>query len=63
MGRSADSKLTQADDLDKRAAKLKQADPESSRELKELARRQRKAAIKQLKHRPKKRQSSSRTVL
>lgn len=55
MGRSALSKLADADELSKRATGLRKRDPESARELDNLARSKRKSAIKQLKRRPKKR--------
>lgn len=53
MGRSALSKLADASDLNKEAQKIKKRDPESARELDDLARRKRKSAIKQMKRRPK----------
>jgi len=53
MGKSAQSKLGEADDLDKIAGRLRKRDPESARELGGLARAKRKSAIKQLKRRPK----------
>lgn len=59
MGKSAQSKLDFADDLDKKAARLNKRDSESSRELRELARKQRKSAIKQLKRRPKRKRNIS----
>ncbi|MBA7543377.1 hypothetical protein ES705_35708 [subsurface metagenome] len=55
MGRTATSKLERANFLDKEAAKLKQKDPESADKLKELARVERRKAIRQMKARPKKR--------
>ena len=55
MGRTATSKLERANFLDKEAAKLKTKDPESADKLKELARTERRKAIKQMKRRPKKR--------
>lgn len=54
MGRSALSKLADASDLNKEAAKIKKRDPESARALDDLARLKRKSAIKQMKRRPKK---------
>ena len=53
MGRSAEAKLERADGLNKTAAKIRKKDPESARELDDLARVQRRSAIKQLKRRPK----------
>lgn len=53
MGRSAMSKLQEADTLTQQAGRLIKSDPESSRELKELARAKRRSAIKQMKRRPK----------
>jgi len=55
LGKNAESKLERANYFDKEAAKLVKRDPDSSRELKVLARAQRKSAIKQMKHRPKRR--------
>ncbi|MBA7543381.1 hypothetical protein ES705_35712 [subsurface metagenome] len=55
MGRTATSKLERANFLDKEATKLKQRDPESADMLKDLARRERRKAIRQMKRRPKKR--------
>lgn len=55
MGRSALSKLGDADELSKRATALRKKDPENARALDDLARAKRKSAIKQLKRRPKKR--------
>lgn len=53
MGRSAMSKLAEADDLDSRAGKIAKRDADSARELRDLARVKRKSAIKQMKRRPK----------
>jgi len=55
MGRTALSKLDDADRLDKLAAKIKQSDSASSSELKNAARGIRKRAITQMKARPRKR--------
>lgn len=55
MGKSSMSKLNDADELNRMAAKLTKSDPESSHELKELARAKRRQAIRQMKRRPKKR--------
>jgi len=54
MGKTATSKLAEADSLDATASKITKKDPESSRELHELARAKRKSAIKQLKRKPRK---------
>lgn len=58
MGRTAESKLERAESFDKTATKISKRDPESARELRNLARTTRKSAIKQLKRRPKRRKSS-----
>lgn len=58
MGRSALSKLGDADELSRQATKIKKKDPESARELDSLARLKRKSAIRQMKRRPKKRRVS-----
>ena len=63
MGRTAESKLERADFLNATATKIRKKDAESARELDALARIQRRAAIRQLKTRPKKRKASSRLVL
>ncbi len=55
MGRTATSKLERANFLDKEATKLKTKDPESADMLKDLARKERRKAIQQMKRRPKKR--------
>ncbi|MBA7537125.1 hypothetical protein ES705_29392 [subsurface metagenome] len=55
MGRTATSKLERANFLDKEATKLKTKDPESADMLKNLARVERRKAIKQMKRRPRKR--------
>ena len=52
MGRSADSKFAEADDLDKRATNVQKRDPESSRQMHDLARSKRKSAIRQMRRRP-----------
>ena len=52
MGRTADSKFEQADRLDSRANKVSKRDPESAREMHDLARRTRKSAIKQMRRKP-----------
>ncbi len=44
MGRSAEAKLERADGLNKTAAKIRKKDPESARELDDLARVQRRSA-------------------
>lgn len=63
MGKSADSKLEHADRLNKTASSIRKKDPESARELDDLARVQRKAAIKQLKRRPKRKKTGDRLVI
>ena len=54
MGRTATSKLERANFLDKEATKLLKRDSESADMLKNLARLERRKAIKQMKRRPKK---------
>jgi len=54
MGRTATSKLERANFIDQEAAKLLKRDPESSRMLRDLARIERRKAIRQMKRRPKK---------
>ncbi|KKL81200.1 hypothetical protein LCGC14_1997130 [marine sediment metagenome] len=63
MGKTAQSKLEQADDLNKTANKIRQRDPESARDLDTLARQARRAAIKQLRRKPKRPSTKNRTVL
>ncbi len=58
MGRTAVSKLDRANFLDKEAQKLTKKDPESKRELQDLARQERTRAIKQLKTRPKRKKKT-----
>lgn len=58
MGRSAMSKLADAAELDKQSDKLKKRDPESARQLEEMARSKRRRAIRQMKQRPRKRKES-----
>ena len=53
MGKSALSKLSEADDLNKTATKIRKRDPENARSLDELARSKRRSAIRQMKRRPK----------
>lgn len=55
MGSGVEARLDKADRLDARAAKLMKKDPDSARELKDLARLARKSAIKQMKRKPPKR--------
>lgn len=62
MGRSADSKFEEADRLDKRATNVGKRDPESARQMHDLARTKRKSAIKQMRRRPG-RKSSSKVVI
>jgi len=54
MGRSALSKLADANEFSKEASKLRKRDPVSARELEDVARAKRKSAIRQMKRRPKK---------
>ena len=54
MGKTATSKLAEADTLDATANRIVKRDAESARELHDLARAKRKSAIKQMKRRPKK---------
>ena len=63
MAKDAMGKLREADTLDKEATKIKQKDPVSAVALQELARGKRRAAIKQLKRRPKRRGNSKKVVL
>ena len=62
MAKSAMGKLAEADDLNKTSQRIKKRDPESARELDELARRKRKSAIKQMKRRPKNKNASRRVI-
>lgn len=57
MGKSAESKLERADNLNKTATRIRKKDPESARQLDELARSQRRSAIKQMRRRPKRKKS------
>lgn len=57
MSKSALGKLAEADDLNKTATKIMKRDPESARQLNDLARMKRKSAIKQLRRRPKKKKT------
>ena len=63
MSRTALGKLGEADELNKTATRIRKRDPESARSLDDLARTKRRSAIKQLKRRPKRWVSSSRTVI
>lgn len=63
MGRTAESKLERADFLNKTATKIRKKDAESARALDDLARVQRKAAIKQLKTKPKKKKTTGNRVV
>jgi len=53
------SKMREADELDKTATRINKRDPESSGQLKDLARSKRKSAIRQMKRRPKKKGTAS----
>ena len=57
MGRTATSKLERAGFLDNEASKLVKRDPEASGMLRDMARLERRKAIRQMKRRPKKRAS------
>lgn len=57
MGRSALSKLADADDLNKSATRIRKRDPENARALDDLARSKRKSAIKQMRRRPKRKRT------
>jgi len=63
MGRSAESKLERAGRFDKLARGFAKSDPESAQALKEVARKDRKRAIKQLAKRPKRKKSADRLVI
>lgn len=62
MSKTAIGKLDEADGLNKTATKIRKRDPESARQLDDLARGKRKSAIRQLKRRPK-RSRRARVVL
>jgi len=62
MSRTAMGKLSEADDLNKTAQRIRKRDPESARQLDDLARTKRRSAIKQLRRRPK-RAGLSRAVI
>lgn len=53
MGRTAGSKLDEADRLHAHAIKIRKHDPDSADALEAAARRKRKSAIKQMTRRPK----------
>lgn len=55
MGRSAMSKLGDARELDKEATRMKKGDPEAAERLSGLARKKRRAAIRQLNRAPRRR--------
>ena len=57
MGRTATSKLERASFLDKEAGKLTKRDPEASGLLRDMARQERRKAIRQMKRRPKKKKA------
>jgi len=63
MGKTATSKLAEADSLDATASRIVKKDAESARELRELARAKRKSAIKQMRRRPKRGFGTNRRVL
>ena len=62
MGKTAQSKLEEADDLNKTATRIRKKDAESARALDNLARSKRKSAIKQMRRRPKKPSSNQRVI-
>ncbi len=62
MARSAMGKLSEADDLNKTATRIRKHDPESARKLDDLAHSKRASAIRQMHRRPKK-VRASRAVL
>ena len=62
MGRSADSKFGEADELDKRATNIQKRDPESSRQIHDLARSKRKSATKQMRRKPGKKGTATRII-
>jgi len=53
MSKTAMGKLSEADELNTYAAKIRKRDPESARALDDLARGKRKSAVKQMRRRPK----------
>lgn len=53
MGKSALSKLENADDLSKTASRIRKKDPDNARKLDDLAKSVRSSAIRQLRRRPK----------
>ena len=63
MGKSAMSKFLEADELDKQAQKIVKRDPESCRQIKELARKKRRSAIRQMNRRPKKRGAGATSII
>lgn len=63
MGKSAEDKLEKADRLNATASKIRKKDPQSARELDDLARVQRKSAIRQLKRRPKRQATRSQVII
>lgn len=63
MSRTAMGKLTEADELNKTATKIRKRDPESARALDDLARGKRKSAIRQMKRRPKHASTKGRTLV
>lgn len=63
MAKSAMGKLSEADDLNKTASKIRKRDPESARSLDELARKKRRSAIKQMNRRVGRKSRKSREVI
>lgn len=62
MGKTAMSKLAEADELNKNAVRIRKRDPESARELDGLARKKRKSAIKQMNRHPKRPNGTKRVI-
>lgn len=62
MSRSAMGKLSEADELNRTAIRIRKRDPESARQLDDLARARRKGAIKQMKRHPKRRRASTQVL-
>jgi len=52
MGKTVDSKLQQAEELEAKAEKLKTKDPTASQQIKDYAHKVRASAIRQMKRRP-----------
>ncbi|MCK4819695.1 hypothetical protein KA005_28270 [bacterium] len=63
MARDAMGKLSEADELNKTAARIRKRDPVNARKLDNLAGRKRNSAIRQMSRSPKRRKSSRRITL